>query len=113
MDKMTKYRELVKRLLTAHLEICNRQPRPGVERLLITDDAQGNYMWMSLGWTPEERVDNVTVFVRVREGKIWIEEDWTEDGIATELLEAGVPKEDIVLAFHEPEMRQYTEFAVA
>jgi hypothetical protein len=29
------------------------------------------------------------------------------------LLEAGVPKEDIVLAFHEPEMRQYTEFAVA
>jgi hypothetical protein len=37
----------------------------------------------------------------------------TEDGIATDLLEAGVPKEDIVLAFHAPEMRPYTEFAVA
>ncbi len=42
-----------------------------------------------------------------------IEEDWTEGGIATDLLEAGVPKEDIVLAFHPPKMRPYTEFAVA
>ncbi|MBV7334508.1 XisI protein [Chloroflexi bacterium TSY] len=46
-------------------------------------------------------------------GKIWIEIDWTEEGIATELVAAGVPKEDIVLAFHHPSMRQYTEFAVA
>ncbi|WP_445305151.1 MULTISPECIES: element excision factor XisI family protein [unclassified Microcoleus] len=28
-------------------------------------------------------------------------------------MKAGVPKEDIVLAFHEPEVRQYTDFAVA
>ena len=52
-------------------------------------------------------------YVRIRDGKFWIEEDWTEDGIATDLVRAGVPKEDIVLAFHEPEMRQYTDFAVA
>jgi len=45
--------------------------------------------------------------------KIYIEEDLTEDGIATNLLVAGVPREDIVLAFHPPEMRPYTEFAVA
>jgi hypothetical protein len=45
--------------------------------------------------------------------KFWIEEDWTEEGVATELLEAGVPSSDIVLAFHEPAMRQHTEFAVA
>ncbi|MFM6009365.1 MAG: element excision factor XisI family protein, partial [Dolichospermum sp.] len=25
----------------------------------------------------------------------------------------GVPKEDIVLAFHDPETRKFTEFAVA
>jgi hypothetical protein len=36
-----------------------------------------------------------------------------EVGIATELVEAGVPKEQIVLGFRPPEMRQYTEFAVA
>jgi len=55
----------------------------------------------------------LAVCVRIRDGKFWIEEDWTEDGIATDLVRAGVPKEDIVLAFHEPEMRQYTDFAAA
>ena len=45
--------------------------------------------------------------------KFWIEEDWKEDWIATDLVRAGVPKEDIVLAFHEPGMRQYTDFAAA
>jgi hypothetical protein len=37
----------------------------------------------------------------------------TEDGIANRLLEAGVPKEDIVLAFQPPEFRRHSEFAVA
>ena len=36
-----------------------------------------------------------------------------EDGIATDLLQAGVSCEDIVLAFHPPRLRQFTEFATA
>jgi hypothetical protein len=51
--------------------------------------------------------------VRIKNEKIYIEEDWTEECIATELLREGVPKEDIVLAFHDPETRKFTEFAVA
>lgn len=50
---------------------------------------------------------------RIKNEKIYIEEDWTEEGIATELLTEGVPKEDIVLAFQDPETRKYTDFAVA
>jgi hypothetical protein len=29
------------------------------------------------------------------------------------LLEAGVPKSDIVLAFHSPSKRKFTDFALA
>ena len=39
--------------------------------------------------------------------------DDTEEGVATDLLEAGVPKEDIVLGFRHPKVRQHTGFAVA
>jgi hypothetical protein len=35
-----------------------------------------------------------------------------EVGIANELVERGVPKKGIVLAFHSPFKRQFTEFAV-
>jgi XisI protein len=37
----------------------------------------------------------------------------TEDGIAEELIAAGIPKQHIVLGFHEPEIRPHTGFAVA
>jgi XisI protein len=77
------------------------------------DEAESHYIWMNLGWQNGDRITDMTVYVRVRDGKFWIEEDWTEDGIATNLVSAGVPREDIVLAFHEPKMRQHTDFAVA
>lgn len=44
--------------------------------------------------------------------KIWIQRDGTEMGIANELIAAGVSKEDIVLGFHAPYKRQFTDFAV-
>ena len=70
-------------------------------------------MWLKLGWEDGKRAKYIKVYVRVREPKFWIEEDWTEDGIATELVREGVPREDVVLAFHGPETRKDTDFAAA
>ncbi len=39
--------------------------------------------------------------------------DNTEDGIAPELANSGMPKSDIVIAFRPPDVRQHTEYAVA
>jgi hypothetical protein len=41
--------------------------------------------------------------------KIWIQSDGTEIGVANELVEAGVPQQDIVLAFKSPFKRQFTD----
>jgi hypothetical protein len=45
--------------------------------------------------------------------KVYIEGDWTEEGISNELLRESVPKKDGVLAFRAPEIRKFTEFAIA
>lgn len=37
----------------------------------------------------------------------------TEEGIANELMEAGIPREQIVLAFRHPDTRKHTGFATA
>lgn len=113
MDKLTEYSGLIKRILTEYIELCNRRNRTDIETFMIVDDAKGHYIWMNLGWQNGERFAGMTVYVRIQDNKFWIEEDWTEEGIATDLVRAGVPKEDIVLAFHEPKMRHYTNFAVA
>jgi hypothetical protein len=49
--------------------------------------------------------------IDIKRDKIWIQHDGTEGGLAGRLVEAGVPKEDIVLAFHAPYKRRFTEFA--
>jgi hypothetical protein len=49
----------------------------------------------------------------IKDGKIWIQWNGTEDDIAAELVACGVPKHDIVLGFHTPLLRQYTEYAVS
>ena len=65
-------------------------------------------------WAGRElhRVYECLLHVDIREGKVWIQEDRTEVGLACELMELGVPKDDIVLAFHAPYKRPYTGFAV-
>jgi hypothetical protein len=47
------------------------------------------------------------------DGKIRIQRDETERGIANELVEAGVPRDHIVLGFRSPAVRKHIEFAVA
>jgi hypothetical protein len=37
----------------------------------------------------------------------------TEEGVVTDLVEAGIPANEIVLGFRHPKLRQYTDFAVA
>ena len=49
----------------------------------------------------------------LRNSKIWIENDWTNEGLTIELLGKSLPSEDMVLAFHLREMRAHTEFTVA
>jgi len=112
MEKLEKYKRIIKRILNQYVELDRRTPEPNMEYLLVADDKNGHYLWKTVGWEKSKHVDLTTVYIRLKNDKIYIEEDWTEEGIANDLLREGVSKEDIVLAFHEPSMRQYTEFAV-
>ncbi|RUT01115.1 hypothetical protein DSM106972_071210 [Dulcicalothrix desertica PCC 7102] len=113
MDKLTEYPKIIKNILSEYIELSNRYGNNNIETFLIADDMKGHYIWMNLGWQKSERVAGMTVYIRINNGKFWIEEDLTEEGIANDLVRQGVPKEDIVLAFHKQKMREYTDFAVA
>lgn len=113
MERISFQRETVKQLLTKYAAIINRSPLPNQEVEVVFDELHDHYFLTTLGWRQDHRIKGNIVHIRLRNGKIWIEEDGLEEGIATDLLEAGIGKEEIVLAFHPPAMRPYTEFAVA
>ncbi|PSF31379.1 XisI protein [Aphanothece hegewaldii CCALA 016] len=112
MDKLTYYRSLIQKILTEYHQQFSQACPPDVEMLLAFDEKRDQYLWFQVGWTPQERIKGISVHVRLKNDKIYIEEDWTEEGIATDLLREGVSKEDIVLAFHDPKTRKFTEFAM-
>lgn len=72
------------------------------------DEKNHHYIWCFLGWDGKKRTNNIQVNIRIKNDKIW-----TEEGIANELMKLGISNLDIVLAFHPPEERKYTEFATA
>jgi len=110
MDKLTRYGELIQDILR---EYASYKPFYGqVESEVIVDAVQGHFELMRVGWHGQHRIHGCTVHVDIRDGKIWIQHDGTEEGIANRLVEAGVPKSDIVLGFQTPFQRRCTEFAV-
>jgi len=113
MDQLTHYRDLIKRGLSRRRDFYNRPGQQQIEAVCIFDDEAGQYLLRWIGWSNKRRVGQTVLHIRLRNGKIWIETDETEDGFATELVKAGVPNSDIVLAFHPPQLRSMTDFAVA
>jgi hypothetical protein len=113
MDQLTKYRQTLIKLLKNHSDLLNRSNVDAVQTYTIFDEARDHYMLFRAGWLGKQRIHTPILYVRLAQGKLWIEEDYTEDGIATELVAAGIPKTDIVLAFRHPSIRPLTEFAVA
>ena len=113
MEKMIKYREIIYHLLTEYRGFFAEQTKTDVDTEIIRDDANGQYMVMRVGWRGQTRVRRPLFYLRLKDGKIWVEEDWTKEGIAHELVLAGVPHSDIVLSFNPPQVRHLTEFATA
>ena len=113
MDRMTQYRSILKDLSQEYARLYNLNPPAGVETWLVVDETHDQFLLLTSGWSKGRRVRRIPLHVRLHGEKIWVEEDWTEEGIATALLRAGVPHDHIVLAFHPPDKRPLTEFAVA
>jgi hypothetical protein len=107
------YADLIKHLLEQYALLDKANEEQGVETHTIFDDVTGRYMLFRIGWWRKKRVRSPLVYARVQNDKIWIEEDWTEEGVVPTLLANGVPHESIVLGFRHPRLRPLTEFAVA
>lgn len=106
MDKVEEYRMIVKEILSRYKEILDRRENSPLESIFFFDEQSDNYLWTKVGWQNGERVEGSIVFVRLKNGKFYIEEDWTEEGIAAELMEKGVPAADIVFAYQSSEALQ-------
>jgi ketopantoate reductase len=111
MDAVSDYRRIIRRLIEGYAQV---RPSIGdIEIETIFDESNDHYELIYSGWDRHRRIHGPVVHVDIRGGKVWIQHDGTYHGIANDLVEAGVPKDRIVLAFKPPDVRPHTDFATA
>ncbi|MBD1855484.1 MULTISPECIES: XisI protein [Leptolyngbya] len=111
MDTLTRYQDTIEQILKDYAAVPYSYG--DINQSVIIDAARTHFLLFTEGWKGNKRVHGAIIHVEIRDGKIWIHYDGTEDGITNELLAAGVPKDHIVLAFHPPQVRPHTGYAVA
>lgn len=113
MDNVAEYRKLIQKVLTEYDNLSRQSPDTHSETCLVFDEIHDHYLWLTVDWQGSKRLKYTHVHIRIKNEKIYIEEDYTEEGIATELMRLGVTNNDIVLAFQPPDVRKFTDFATA
>ncbi|MFN6478366.1 XisI protein [Nostoc sp. DedQUE07] len=111
MDKLTRYREIIRQLI---FDYASHKPANGqIDTEAVIDSERNDYEVLHIGWDGVRRVHGSVVHIDIINDKVWIQYDRTSEPVAEALLEAGILREDIVLGFHPAELRQYTDFAVS
>lgn len=110
MASVKEYPEIVRDLIE---EYATHQPAHGeIDVKAIIDAEKGQYQVMHVGWQGRSRIHGAPIHIELIGDKVWIQYDGTSPGVALELVEAGIPKEDIVLGFRPPHIRPHTGFGV-
>lgn len=109
--QLEEYRQVIETVLSEYAALPYAYAP--IQSEVIFDRTCDRYVWMDVGWDDDRRVHGCLVHIDIIDGKIWIQRDGTEEGIAADLERAGIPKDQIVLGFRPPEIRKHTGYAVA
>lgn len=94
MDRNQQYRSIVRQVLNDYYRLYSQSENPNLETMILNDEIQDQYLLLRMGWDGDRRINRTVIHLRLRHEKVWVEEDWTEQGVATDLLEMGVGRGD-------------------
>ncbi len=97
MDKVDRYRQIIQHVIEEAATMFSEGNRIAI--LPVCDPVHDEYLLISLGWHHEGHEHDIVFHAQFRNGKVLILDDRTEEGIANFLIEAGIEKSDIELAW--------------
>lgn len=115
MERINRYDKALKAVIDDIIkEYKANNDYPNVHFHPIIDEKNHRYELVAVGWmNHNERVFNIFFQADIISDKIWIQEDNNEYSIAERLVDKGIHKKYIVLAYYPEWHRQHTEFAVS
>jgi hypothetical protein len=112
-NKVAAYQKLLTDVLEEYAADYNRNALGDTKAQVLCDYQSNHFQLMRLGWRNGDYRFGVIFHFDIRDGKIWLQENRTDILIAQELVERGVPKDDIVLGLQPAQDRAYTGYATA
>ncbi len=106
---IAKYSEIIQTIIREQAKLHRLGSVP-IETIL--DLERHHYLLLQVGWVKNHWIYGSILHLDIINGKIYIQQNNTEQAIAPLLVKLGVPQEDIVIGFHSPFKRQFTEYAV-
>ena len=100
MDKITNYQEAIKEEMTYQLEL-GYSDMPEVTYKLIEDGFQ--FIVLAVGWHENKYVHDLWFHLELIEDKIWIYENNTDYQLGKALVQRGIDKDDLVVAWLDRE----------
>jgi hypothetical protein len=115
MDTLDQYRNIIRTILTRYYDMTIAQQLSQVDSelsdRLAFDEQRDQYLWFRFGWDDKKLVQHIIMYLSIKNGKVWVEQDLTDLCVVDALLDAGISADNIVLGFHPPRKRILTEFA--
>lgn len=111
MDRIEQYKQYIQTILIKHAKY--KPNHSDINSELIFDTTHNHYQLMRVGWDGLKRIHHTVIHFHIKNNKIWIQQNMTDVDLAQELVEMGVPVEDIVLGLQPPYKRPYTGYGVA
>jgi XisI protein len=113
MDKLKKYQQIIMDAIREYATTRRLINGPNTDFQLIFDTDGGHFQLYRVGWEELKRIHYCVFHIDIINDKVWVQEDATDYDITGVLEEHNIPRQDIVLGFHAPYKRPYTDYAVA
>ena len=94
MGTIENFRQIIRRVLMEYTKIPYAYGQ--LECKATFDRESDSYLLVTVGWDGTKRVHGILVHIDIIDGKVWIQRDGTEYGIAYEIEKAGIPRGRIV-----------------
>jgi hypothetical protein len=102
MDKLNKYREIVKNTILKYAQF--RPSHGNIELHPVFDEQRDHYALMQVGWDRGKRIRGNLIYLTIKNEQIYLEYDGIEQGITPDLISQGVDNKDLILSFQNLEL---------
>ncbi|MGB0560294.1 MAG: element excision factor XisI family protein [Spirulinaceae cyanobacterium] len=98
MERLEQYRVTLEKVLHEHAQLSQQvraehpnDPENPAEAIAVCDPKTDNYLLITAGWTPSQRIHSILAHFRIIDEQIYIEWSGIED-LIEDLIDQGIPK---------------------